>query len=131
MLFSRIAQCYQCPECKKKYTNEIPTSFFPILLVVGAGVVLWMRTLEAIIAPLWLLSLVSFIGSVGLFALTFSLIQFVTARAIRNGVCRDCGGSLEGVGGGIVDGAPPTCSELFLYGVMIGLPLLVGLFTVV
>lgn len=123
MLFSSIAQCYECMNCTQKYATQIPTSFFPILLVVVVAGSFWGQTVMLVIDVPILAVAIGFVLAFGSFFMIFQLLQIFMTNWVRTKVCPKCGAKLKGIAGGCVDGGIPSLQEIFLYGIMIILPM--------
>ena len=133
MLFSGSVKSFKCLKCDRIYSEVTPTSVMPMLIVIIASTTLWAGNIAEFFKlrsiGLLLAFLFGFVLTIGTFFLTFVLLQNVFSPWIKRMKCPECGGNLEGTGGGFVDGVTPGLQELLLYIIVIILPLVVMLFT--
>jgi hypothetical protein len=93
----------------------IPTSFLPIITLVIFTGIIWSESLAAWIDIPWLAYPLGFLlGPVSLYLVFAALDRLMTAK-LRQRICPRCGGELEGVGGGFIDGGRPGAVELLTY----------------
>ena len=122
MLFSGIAQSYECPDCQKKFATLIPTSILPLLIVVYLTWVLWGSLLAGSFSYEWIGYLCALPLALLSPFLLCGLAERVEAEWIKNKSCPDCSAKLKAVGGGFVDGGFPGTSEVFMYSYSLLLP---------
>jgi hypothetical protein len=127
MLFSGVAQCYECPNCGEKFSTRIPTSIVPLLIIVITAGMFWDSIVLAVIEiPVLALGVGLALG-IGSYFLSFEILQMAMTNWARTKKCPICGGKLKGVAGGFVDGGIPSLQEVLAYAIVIGLPLCIWL----
>jgi len=114
MLFSGVVQSYRCTACHSGYSRVIPTSFLPIITLVIFTGIIWSESLAAWIDIPWLAPMGFLLGPVSLYLVFAALDRLMTVK-LRQRICPRCGGELEGVGGGFIDGGRPGAVELLTY----------------
>ncbi len=124
MLFSGSVSSYQCPACASVYAKVIPTSLLPIAVVIGLTAAPWTRVLGLLVPFKWVAVLLGVVTSVTALWLIHTLLEALTNRKLRRGVCRKCGAKLRCTGAGFYDGGRPSLRELVTY--MLALALAFG-----
>lgn len=127
MLFSGIAQSYRCSTCEKVYSNTIPTSIIPLLIILLAVFALWAEFFDHLLGGNWMIWLLAPFVSVFSFAFAYTALQHFTAPWLKSQACPGCKTKLEAVGGGFVDGVSLAKHELILYLFILGPPILLVL----
>lgn len=115
MLFSGRADDYQCETCASEYSDVMPTSILPILATVIFSTVFWSRALAAVVPYRWLSLGLGFAISVGSLCGLIKLLDALTTRKLRRGICPRCGGKLARIACGFYDTILPEPSELLVY----------------
>ena len=127
MLFSRSAKSYNCLKCNRNFSEVTPTSVIPMLIVIITSTVIWAGNISEFfkLKSIWLLLalLLGFVLTIGIFFLTFLLLQNAFVPWAKRMKCPECGGDLESTGGGFIDGVNPGLQELLLYIIVTVLPL--------
>ncbi len=127
MFFSGSVKSYKCTGCDRKFSAVVPTSVIPMLTVVIMATTIWARNISQFFdlsprASLFVFP-IGLVLAIGSFILTFMLLQEAFSGWEKSRKCPDCGGDLEGVGGGFLDGGTPSLQELLLYAIVVGVPL--------
>jgi hypothetical protein len=115
MLFSGRADDYQCEACASEYSDVMPTSILPILATVAFSTVFWSRALSALCPYRWLSIGFGLALSIGSLCGLIKLLDALTTRNLRRGICPRCGGKLARTGCGFYDTILPEPSELVVY----------------
>jgi hypothetical protein len=84
--------------------------------------VLWGRLIAKLISIAFVAYAAGLVVAVASLWLFFELLESLTTRKLRKGICPSCGGSLERVGGGFYDGIMPNPWELLIYILVIAIP---------
>jgi hypothetical protein len=121
MIFSGHVNFYKCKACASEYSNVTPTSLLPIAAVVALATGPWARVLSRVIPYRWLSVTVGVVAAIGSLWLIHWLVEALTTRKLRRGICPKCGAMLERAGGGFYDGIVPNPWELLIYALVIAL----------
>jgi hypothetical protein len=124
MLFSGVVQRFRCSACERGYSHIIPTSIVPLLLTLLVACSLWTGFMIGVFGDYWFAYLIALAASCASIPTFYFLLQKTLSPWVDTRVCPKCRIQLEVVGGGFVDGAPPSAQELMLYLLVIGVPLL-------
>jgi len=127
MLFSGSVKSYKCSGCDRTLSAVVPTSIIPMLIVVIMATTIWAGNISQFFDLTSKTFLFVFpIGAVLAFAsffLAYVLLQRAFSGWEKSRTCPSCGGDLEGVGGGFLDGGTPSLQEILLYAIVIMVPL--------
>lgn len=129
MLFSGVVKSYECPACEARYTHTIPTSLLPILVVTVVASAFWTEALLAVLSGTWAAYLLALVISALSIPLAHLLVTKLTLSWTSSNTCPSCGAQLKPIGGGFIDGGPPSIQELIVYLTVIVVPLLMWAIT--
>ena len=122
MLFSGSVRSYKCTECDSNFSDVIPTSIIPIILVLFISGVCWLYSLVLILNNSLLALIFAFIVNISSFLFFFYVTGKLMHKNLHHLICPSCGGKLEALQGGFYDGGLPCRMELIIYLVTIMLP---------
>ncbi len=121
MIFSGHVSYYKCQACASEFSNVTPSSLLPIAAVVAFATVGWSRVLSRVVPYRWLAVVLGVLVSIASLWLIYALIEALTTRKLRRGVCPKCGAKLAPAGGGFYDSIVPEPWELIIYALAVAL----------
>jgi hypothetical protein len=95
-----------------------------MLAVVFAASACWSGFLHLFMMPEWLARLIAFAVAVVTLPLAILFVQQIAAPWAKRMNCQQCSSALQPVGGGFVDGTPPSKEELLVYSLVVITPLM-------
>lgn len=122
MLFSGVAQAYECPECEVNYSYTMPTSIIPMLVCAYAATVLWSGFLGVVLGEHWSVYVLSPVLGIGFIPVVYVLVRRLVVPWASSRTCPTCKSALKVVGGGFISGAPPSRHEISTYLLVVGVP---------
>ncbi|MCB0321747.1 MAG: hypothetical protein KDD60_12545, partial [Bdellovibrionales bacterium] len=76
MIFSGVAQSFRCRDCQTNYSDYLPTSILPLIVVVVVASKMWSEVLWEVFGIHWL----SVVGGIALAIVSFCLIFLLLQR---------------------------------------------------
>ena len=121
MIFSGRVTSYRCESCASEFSNVTPTSLLPIAAVIALATGPWSRVVSLVVPVRWLAIALGVVASSASLGIVYAVVESITTRTLRRGVCPRCGASLTRTGAGFYDALVPNPWELLLYALVIAL----------
>jgi hypothetical protein len=125
MLFSGGVRVYKCTKCASEYSDVTPTSLLPMAVVVGLTSAGWTGVFSNFVPNNGLTIPLGVILGIASLWFTYAIVDALTTRKLRKGICPKCGAAMTRTAGGFYDGMIPNPWELLIYALTIALPFIV------